>query len=154
MSVRKMSVLIAEREATLRRQAAVTFVIDGGVVALHDRLDGKGDARELDQPGRGAFRFQREHAHLRRVAIVAAECRNQLLVGQPRRCVEEVKNLCKGKGPSLMSDSLSKDFPHPHQQLTLLGGWMRFLLAWVSDRKRLFFEPVYSLKLGVWSGRV
>lgn len=38
--------------------------------------------------------------------------------------------------------------------LTLLGGWMRFLLAWASDRKRLFFEPVYSLKLAEWSGRL
>lgn len=36
--------------------------------------------------------------------------------------------------------------------LTLLGGWMRFLLAWAGDRKRLFLEPVNSLKLGVWSG--
>lgn len=35
--------------------------------------------------------------------------------------------------------------------LTLLGGCIRFLLAWAGDRKRLFFEPVYSLKLGVWS---
>lgn len=35
---------------------------------------------------------------------------------------------------------------------TLLGGWMRFLLAWAGDRKRLFLEPVYSLKLGEWSG--
>lgn len=37
---------------------------------------------------------------------------------------------------------------------TLLGGWMRFLLAWAGDKNRLFFEPVYSLKLGVWSGRL
>lgn len=39
-------------------------------------------------------------------------------------------------------------------RLTLLGGWMRFLLAWAGDKKRLFFEPVNSLKLGVWSGRL
>lgn len=38
--------------------------------------------------------------------------------------------------------------------LTLLGGWIRFLQAWASDRNRLFFEPVYSLKLGLWSGRL
>lgn len=38
--------------------------------------------------------------------------------------------------------------------LTLLGGWMRFLLAWAGDKNRLFFEPVNSLKLGVWSGRL
>lgn len=38
--------------------------------------------------------------------------------------------------------------------LTLLGGWMRFLLACTSDRNRLFLEPVYSLKLGLWSGRL
>lgn len=39
-------------------------------------------------------------------------------------------------------------------KFTLLGGWMRFLLACAGDRKRLFFEPVYSLKLGLWSGRL
>lgn len=37
---------------------------------------------------------------------------------------------------------------------TLLGGWMRFLLAWAGDKNRLFFDPVYSLKLGEWSGRL
>lgn len=31
---------------------------------------------------------------------------------------------------------------------------MRFLLAWAGDKNRLFFEPVNSLKLGVWSGRL
>lgn len=31
---------------------------------------------------------------------------------------------------------------------------MRFLHACASDRKRLFFEPVYSLKLGELSGRL
>lgn len=40
------------------------------------------------------------------------------------------------------------------QSHTLLGGWIRFLLAWAGDKNRLFFEPVYSLKLGEWSGRL
>lgn len=39
-------------------------------------------------------------------------------------------------------------------QFTLLGGWIRFLLACAGDRNLLFLEPVYSLKLGVWSGSV
>lgn len=31
---------------------------------------------------------------------------------------------------------------------------MRFLLACTSDKNLLFLEPVYSLKLGLWSGRL
>jgi hypothetical protein len=31
---------------------------------------------------------------------------------------------------------------------------MRFLQAWASDRNRLFLDPVYSLKLGLLSGRL
>lgn len=42
-----------------------------------------------------------------------------------------------------------KDIDAEKCKRTLLGGWMRFLLACAGDRNRLFFEPVYSLKLGL-----
>ena len=51
------------------------------MVALHDGQHGLGDAGELDEAGRGAFRFQREHSHRSRWHLFDVEYPYQLLFG-------------------------------------------------------------------------
>lgn len=74
----------------------LTFALDRDVVALHDGQHGLGDARELDEAGRGALRFQRKHSHRSRRHLFDIENPYQLLLRQARRGVEEVKDLPTG----------------------------------------------------------
>lgn len=117
------------------------------MIALHNGQHCLRDVGELDQSRWWALCLQWEQAHRSSWDILDVEDANQLVLGQAGRCVEEVQNLWN-------RNPLEKDkwIQIVLKTVTLLGGWMRFLLAWAGDRKRLFLEPVYSLKLGEWSG--
>lgn len=71
------------------------FVIDRTVVALHDGGHGERHTGKLNEPGRGALGLEREHPHLGRVAVLAGERLQQLVVGHTGRCVEEVEDLAR-----------------------------------------------------------
>lgn len=76
-------------------------MVDRAVVALHDGGHRERHAGELDEAGRGAFRLEREHPHLGRVAVLAGERLQQLVLGHAGRGVEEVEDLRKGEDESV-----------------------------------------------------
>lgn len=70
-------------------------MVDRTVVALHDGGHGEGNAGELNKTRRGAFRLEREHSHLGRMAVLAGERLQQLVLGHAGRGVKEVEDLAR-----------------------------------------------------------
>ena len=63
------------------------------MIALHNREHRLRDRRELEQAGRRAFRFEREHSDGRRRHIFAVKYLKELVLRQAGRGVEEVEDL-------------------------------------------------------------
>lgn len=105
-------------------------MVDRAVVALHDGGHRERHAGELDEAGRGAFRLEREHPHLGRVAVLAGERLQQLVLGHAGRGVEEVEDLRKGEDESV------RDLNESGIELaTNLARWLDAIFAGLGQRQ-------------------